>query len=469
MHRTLRSFAAIAAVLAACAATEGGVDVDVASASLGLAPLVDQDPDPDRIEVTVIAGLARWEYLPGKPADVWAYRDGSVPGGKGQVPGPLLLGKVGDTVKVHFRNELPEETTVHWHGIRVNAPNDGSNISQMPVPPGESFTYEFTLTDAGTFWFHPHLHNDVQIERGLYAPIVVLDDDGISVDAERMLVLDDVKVESSGLLSETITPLDLMVGRQGNVLLVNGAKQPRFAARSNGRERWRLLNSANGTFFNLTLPGHKLRVIGWDGGLLPEPYEVDTLLIAPGERYEVLVELAGAAGDELALQTVFYDRGHELPDFGPRTMLTLDLGEPASEPLPELPTRWGEVTALPVTNETPVRKLLLEEQEATAVKEPVFFINKEAFPDVTPVAVAADSVEVWEITNDAEMDHPFHLHGTFFQVLDQPHLGWKDTVNVPTKSTVRYAVRFDNPGAWMFHCHILEHAERGMMGELHVE
>lgn len=469
MHRTLRSFAVSAAVFTACAATEGGVDVDVASASLGLAPLVDQDPDPDRIEVTVIAGLATWEYLPGKPAAVWAYRDGSAPDAKGQVPGPLLIGKVGDTVTVHFRNELPEETTVHWHGIRVTAPNDGSNISQMPVPPGGSFTYEFTLTDAGTFWFHPHLHNDVQIERGLYAPIVVLDDDGIAVDAERMLVLDDVKVESSGLLSETITSLDLMVGRQGNVLLVNGAKQPRFTARSNGRERWRLLNTANGTFFNLTLPGHKLRVIGWDGGLLPEPYEVETLLIAPGERYEVLVELGGAPGDELALQTLFYDRGHELPDFGPRTMLTLDLGEPAAESLPELPTRWGEVTALPVTDDTPVRKILLEEQEATPVKEPVFFINKEAFPDVTPVAVAADSVEVWEITNDAEMDHPFHLHGTFFQVLDQPHLGWKDTVNVPTKSTVRYVVRFDNPGMWMFHCHILEHAERGMMGELHVD
>ena len=463
-----RCFAGVPILVLALASCGGDTEPAPLVAPLGPVPLVDVDPDPDRIEVTVIAGPASWEYLPGKPADVWAYRDGNEPGSRGSVPGPLLLGKVGDTVKVHFRNELPEETTVHWHGIRVNAPNDGSNISQMPVKPGTSFTYEFTFTDAGTFWFHPHLNNDVQIERGLYAPIVVLDDDGIAVDAERMLVLDDVKVESDGKLSDTITPLDLMVGRQGNVLLVNGTKQPRFDAQSKGRERWRLLNTANGTFFNLTLPGHSFRVIGWDGGLLPEPYVTDTLLIAPGERYDVLVELAGAPGDELALQTVFYDRGHDLPDYGVRSMFTLALGDPGTEPLPELPSRWGDVTALPVTKATPVRKLLLEEQEATPVKDPVFSINKEVFPKVTPYVVTQDDVEIWEITNDAEMDHPFHLHGTFFQVLDQPHLGWKDTVNVPQKSTIRYVVRFDNPGMWMFHCHILEHSERGMMGELHV-
>ena len=136
---------------------------------------------------------------------------------------------------------------------------------------------------------------------------------------------------------------------------------------------------------------------------------------------------------------------------------------------PALPTKWGDVEALPIDASTPVRKFLLEEEEAeTPADEPRFFINKEVFPDVTPVSVGMDDLEIWEVTNDATMDHPFHLHGTFFQVLDQPHLGWKDTVNVPQKSTVRYVVRFDNPGMWMFHCHILEHSERGMMGELHV-
>ena len=464
-----RFFAGISMVALALTACGGDAEPGPLVAPLGPVPLIDVDPDANAIEVSVIAAPARWAFLPNKPADVWAYHDGNAEGDEGRIPGPMLLGKVGDRVTVHFRNDLPEATTVHWHGLRVQAADDGSNVSQIAVEPGDTFTYEFTLTDAGTFWFHPHLRADEQVERGLYAPIVVRGDDDIPVDTDRVLVLDDVKVESDGLLSQTITSLDLMVGRQGNVLLVNGEKLPRLDAPAGARERWRLLNSANGTFFNVSLPGRRLRVIGWDGGLLPEPYEVDTLAIAPGERYEVLVELGGAEGDELELQTLYYDRGHELPDLGPRPIATFALKAPPTAPAPALSERWGEVTALPITADTPRRKLKLTEEEAMGPgDEPRFFINDIAYPDVTPLVVGTDDLEIWEITNDASMDHPFHLHGTFFQVLDQPRLGWKDTVNIPQKSTVRIAVDFDNPGLWMYHCHILEHAERGMMGVLQV-
>lgn len=455
-----------ALVLLAC---NGDARTRTLEAPVGPVPLVDVDPAPDAIEVSVVAAPSRWAFLPGKPADVWAYHDGNVDGDEGRVPGPMLLGKVGDHVTVHFRNDLPEPTTLHWHGIKVPAMHDGSNVSQMAVDPGKSFTYEFTLTEAGTFWFHPHLRADEQIERGLYAPIVVRGEDDFPVDTDRVLVLDDVKVESSGELSPTITGLDLMVGRQGNVLLVNGERLPSLEAPAGGRERWRLLNSANGTYFNVSLPGHPLRVVGWDGGLLPEPYEVDNLVIAPGERYELLVELGGAEGDTIELQTLHYDRGHELPDLGPRPLATLALTAPPASPAPRSPEPRGDVEPLPVTPDTPRRSFTLSEEEpASPADEPRFFINDEAYPEVTPVVVGTDDLEVWEIVNDAEMDHPFHLHGTFFQVLEQPHLGWKDTVNVPQKSTVRIAVDFDNPGMWMYHCHILEHAERGMMGVLQV-
>ena len=465
MRHISTTLSVLALALLAC---QGGPESKPLVAPLGAVPFVDTDPDPDAIEISVVAAPASWSYLPGKPAEVWAYHDGNAATPQGRVPGPMLLGKVGDRVTVRFRNELPEETTVHWHGIRVHAAHDGSNVSQMGVQPGETFTYEFTLTDAGTFWFHPHLDADVQIERGLYAPIVVLGDE-VPVDNDRVLVLDDVKVESNGLLSATITSLDLMVGRQGNVLLVNGEKLPRLAAPSGGRERWRLLNSANGTFFNVSLPGHRLRVIGWDGGLLAEPYEVETLVIAPGERYDVLVELGGAEGEELELQTLYYDRGHELPDLGARTIATIALQAPSATPPPPLPDRWSTIEPLPVVADTPRRLLELTEQDAMGPDdEPEFFINDRAFPDVSPVVVADNALEVWEIKNGMEMDHPFHLHGIFFQVLDQPHLGWKDTVNVPRNSTVRIVARFDNPGLWMFHCHILEHSERGMMGVLQV-
>lgn len=466
MRRVTARVPVFALALAACEERSRASPLE---APLGPLALVDTDPDPDAVEVSIVAAPSPWAFLPGKPAEVWAYRDGNVEGDTGRIPGPMLLGKVGNRVTVHFRNDLPEATTVHWHGLKVPAAHDGSNVSQMAVQPGETFTYEFTLTDAGTFWFHPHLSADEQIERGLYAPIVVRGDDEIPVDTDRVLFLDDIKVESNGMLSQTITGLDLMVGRQGNVLLVNGEKLPRLEAPARARERWRLLNSANGTYFNVRLPGHRLRVIGWDGGLLAEPYEVDSLVIAPGERYELLVQLDGAEGDTLELQTVHYDRGHELPDLGPRPLATFALTAAPGSPAPESPEPRGVIDALPVAPDTPRRTFTLTEQEpATPDDEPRFFINDRAYPDVDPLVLGMGDIEVWELVNDTEMDHPFHLHGTFFQVLDQPHVGWKDTVNVPQKATVRIVVDFDNPGLWMYHCHILEHAERGMMGILEV-
>jgi FtsP/CotA-like multicopper oxidase with cupredoxin domain len=232
------------------------------------------------------------------------------------------------------------------------------------------------------------------------------------------------------------------------------------------------VNAANGRYFNLALPGHSFYVIGWDGGPLAEPYSTDTLLVAPGERYDVLVDLDDAAGAVVPLQTLYYDRGHNLPDPGPEDVFTIDLSQRADKPPATLPTTWGNITPLVVDASTPVRMLVLDEQEQ-GLAEPVFTINGAHYPDVAPIAATANQVEIWEIRNDAEMDHPFHLHGTFFQVLDvggvaPPHVGWKDTVNVPMKTTLRFAVRYGDPGRWMFHCHILEHAERGMMGELDV-
>jgi FtsP/CotA-like multicopper oxidase with cupredoxin domain len=456
--------------LAVCAFVTIGCGDNLVIDDPAPAVLTDLDPDPNTVEVRMAASPAVHEYLPGKLADVLAFRDAAIPGSVGTIPGPMLEAKLGDRVIVHFTNELAEETTVHWHGLRVPNAADGTPFAQVPIHPGGTFDYEFTLIDSGYFWFHPHMRGDVQVEAGLYAPIVVHDDIAIDVAADRAFVLDDVKLSSDGKLSERTEALDLMLGRMGNVVLVNGKQRPAIQVATGTRERWRFVNSANGRYFNLELPGHTFTVIGIDGGLLVEPYETQTLLVAPGERYEVLVELASST-DELALRTLHYDRGHNIPDPGPIDILGLTVGLQGPTPGP-LPTSWRIVEPIPFDANTPRRRFVLQEDD-TVPAMPVFTINDEVFPDITPVEGSMGQIEIWQIDNQAEMDHPFHLHGMSFQTLDaqgipRAPLGWKDTVNVPQKTTVEFAVRFEAPGRWMYHCHILEHAERGMMGELEI-
>ncbi|MFZ5894732.1 MAG: multicopper oxidase family protein [Myxococcota bacterium] len=451
-------------LLLACGSPESSNDAVLAAPKLS-----DQNTAPGVAEFRVAASLSKAEFLSNKPTNVWAYRDASKPRSVGSVPGPMLEVNQGEHVVVHFRNDLPDATTIHWHGLRVPNASDGTPVAQQPVAPGATFEYEFDAHDAGFFWFHPHLQSDVQIERGLYAPLIVRSADEPVVDAERVLVLDDVKLESTGQLTENTDALDVMLGRQGNVLLVNGTRKPRYQAAAGSLERWRIVNVANGRYFNLSVPGHQLRVIGWDGGRLPKSYVIDTLLVVPGERYDVLVDLSATPGSVVPIQTVYYDRGHDIPDQGPLDLAELELGGgKAGGALPPGDNAAG-FEPIAVDANTPVEQLVLSESEDGP--EPRFFINDHELPEMTHLLGAPDTTVIWEVRNDSEMDHPFHVHGMFFQVLDingvpPAHQGNKDTLNIPQKSTARLAIRYGESGRWVFHCHILEHAERGMMGEL---
>ncbi len=463
--------APLAVLLAPCLVACGSSGAPTPPAP-DLVVLTDVNPDPRIVEVELVAAPATVELLaPDKPADVWAFHDGADPDAAGTIPGPLLEANLGDQVIVHFRNDLPDATTIHWHGLRIPNEADGTPASQVPVPPGGTYDYEMTIVDAGLFWYHPHVAGDVQVERGLYAPVLIHGGVEPDVAADRVFVLDDVKLEASGQLSTQTGALDLMLGRRGNVVLLNGKQTPTITAAAGSRERWRFVNAANGRYFQLELPGHMFRVIGWDGGLVDAPYQVERVLIAPGERHDILVELAGADGDELALRTVHYDRGHDIPDPGPIDLLAIRLG-PATDPPADLPTTWGDVAPIATDAATPRRSFFLAEDDGDPTS-PVFTINGEAYPDITPITGASGAVEIWVVHNMTEMDHPFHLHGMSFQLLDADGaplapLGWKDTVNVPRMTMQRFAVELGGIGTWMYHCHILEHAERGMMGELEV-
>ena len=463
----LRAVLITGALLSAC----GPAPIEVQKPLQTPARLTDTNLDPTVVEVRLAAGPSTAQFLDGKDADVWAFRDAAIEGSLGTVPGPVLHAKAGDLVIVHFKNDLPESTTIHWHGLRLPAVMDGSTSVQTTIEPGKEFEYRFTVRDPGSFWYHPHVRADVQIERGLYGAFVVEGGTEVDAAADRYFVLDDVKVDSTGKLTEGVDVLDEMLGRQGNVLLVNGQRGREIEVAAKSRERWRFVNSANGRYFNLRLPGVKFRVIGWDGGLIPEPYEVDTLLVAPGERYEVLVEIPDQRGERLQLETIHYDRGHNIPDPGPKEILGVVV-RPARDVAPKpLPTQWRtDLQQLALTADTRVQTFVLKEVETPEGVQ--FLINDQRWPFNTHVEVRQNDVEIWEVKNEAEMDHPFHLHGHFFHVLSvngEPFTrkGWKDTVNIPMEGTVRFAVKYEpSPGMWMFHCHILEHAERGMMGDL---
>ncbi len=241
--------------------------------------LEDLDDDPDVIEVELEAVVSEFEYEEGTPTEVWTYN--------GSLPGPTLAGKVGDTVVVHFTNNLPEETTVHWHGIDVPAAMDGSNIAQIPVEPGESFTYEFTLMRPGTFWYHPHVRTNAQVELGLQGMIVVEDPETDAElelpEDELWLVLDDVLLDGDEVAepfpSDPAEYASTQVnGRIGNKLLVNGREKPTVKVLAGVPLRLRMVNTANSRIQNIGIDGHSLWQIGGDVDLFASARMVE----APG-------------------------------------------------------------------------------------------------------------------------------------------------------------------------------------------
>jgi FtsP/CotA-like multicopper oxidase with cupredoxin domain len=373
---------------------------------------------------------------------------------------------------VRFTNHLPEPTTIHWHGVRLPAAMDGSEAVQTPVMPGGTFEYRFVLRDRGLFWFHPHVRSDVQIERGLYGAIRVRGPNEPAADHEGVLVLDDVRVLPDGTFPTYLDDNSKMLGRQGNVLLVNGQTMPTIPWRAGAIQRIQIVSVANGRFFNLTLAGYTWRVIGTDGGFVPSPYDTEHLLIAPGERYDVMLIPHGVPRTEVTLVSAPYDRGHHTDDEPPLSLAKFRItDEPPLSPR-ALPVAFAPITPMPdgAIDETVVWG------EGIQNGELAFTINGAMHPHVPPIAIARGAIKRLEVRNDTEMDHPFHIHGVFFQNLatnGQPTplaaLVAKDTIISPQMSTLKLVAQFDEPGAWMYHCHIPEHAEGGMMGEIHVQ
>jgi FtsP/CotA-like multicopper oxidase with cupredoxin domain len=436
-------------------------------AGLRLPEAVDTNPDPRIVEISLEARVETVEIAPGRRVEAWTYN--------GSIPGPLIRVAVGARLIVHFSNQLPQPTTVHWHGLRIPNQMDGvPGHSQPEVPPGGSFTYDFVVPDAGLFWYHPHVMSAAQVGFGLYGALLVEDpDERTGVADELVLVFSDIGLGDDGRLEppDSGGSTGMAFGREGNHVLVNGREHAKLVVRSGAPQRWRILNAAKSRYFLLDVDGQPFEKIGGDGGLQEYPVQSDTLVIPTGERADVIVAPKGAPGDELTVRSLLYNRGYGSVEYRQvEDLFTIVVADLPAAPAAPLPQVRRTIEPLNTAGATPVHVDLTLEQRGKG--EFVYGINGIPFAKDRPLKAAPGETQVWTVKNTTKWSHPFHLHGFFFQVLDdkgepQHPIAWKDTVDVPLEQTVRFAVRFDDrAGSWMFHCHILDHADGGLMGML---
>lgn len=419
-------------------------------------------PDPGRtvVRIEFDAREVDWSFTPQTRTRAWGFN--------GQVPGPVIQAQVGDVLEVQFTNRLPEATAIHWHGLRIPAAMDGTEMVQRPIAPGGTFTYRFRLPDAGTFWYHPHVNETVQLERGLYGALVVRGPDEPALDGERVLVFDDVSLDNDGQVKPPGGWIEKHDGRQGPTRLVNGRQEPALPMAAGQIERWRIVNASSARYVRLSIGERPFQILGTDGGLIEQPVTASEVLLVPGDRIDLAVG-PFSEGDLVAVTSGRYNR-RTIRGSRDERFATVRVG-PASPSRAAIGGRLRTIDPLVSGDVTASREVHLGVRPSltTVVK---FVVNKEPHHRDKPVKVG--ELQVWDVVNDTLMDHPFHLHGFFFQVLavngEPPSFrSWEDTVNVPPRSRVRIAwMPDDRVGEWMYHCHILEHHASGMMGHFAV-
>ncbi len=402
----------------------------------------DLDPDPGVVRVALTAAPHTYE-VDGRLLSGFAF--------SGSVPGPTIEAVVGQTVVAEIRNDLPVPTTVHWHGVHVPAEMDGAGWPMPEIAPGATFTATFVVREAGTFWYHPHLDTDHQLDRGLYGVLVVRDPEEPAVDRDLVLVLDTFgEPEAAEADPHVVDPTS-------SRWAVNGVIEPFLELPAGTRVRARLLNASNAGL--VYLEGQ--RALAHDQGLLPA-LETGALVLAPGDRAEV--EWNVGDGFEVLRRPATVAGGEA---WGPRSPLLTVVTEGGDPPEP---LAWPMVEAEPSPDPgtTDLRFLFSGSPELG------WEMNGETFPDVTVPTVPLGAELIVEVRNASPSNHPFHVHGHAFEVLSvdgvpPDHRTIEDTIDVPIRASVRLKLVADNPGTWMTHCHVLPHAEGGMMTLLRVE
>lgn len=460
----------------------------------------DINSDPNTVEINLEARIQNLTILssgaeggPPPQTPMWTYN--------GSVPGPIIRTKKGDRLIVHFKNSLPEATTIHWHGVRVPNAMDGTFLVQNAVSPGSTFDYDFVVPDAGTYWYHPHLDSSAQVGFGLYGVLIVEDSTEPFLGDELVVVLSDVSLNPDG----TLIPGDATgwfgdyFGREGNVELVNGKAQPNMTLKmmSGMPQRWRVLDTSRAKFQRFTVPNVTLTRIAGDEGLSSAPQVVPEVDLTPGEREEIFA-VANAPGTTVTAINETVDRFHTGIPLPTAPLFNVEVtADPPWTGGPVLPKSLASIVPIDVSN-AQTREItfdnVLEGEGGVVLDAAVdgaasyLGINGKSprgacsgldagstevdMTAITIVSVDQGTTEIWNVTNNTSQDHPLHIHGYPYQVLSVAGtppsvLEWRDNVNVPANEALKVAVSFDDrPGSWMFHCHILDHADMGMMALL---
>ena len=412
----------------------------------------------------------------GYPAtSIWGY--------EGRAPGPAIRVRRGERVQRRLVNDLPEPTSVHWHGIRIDNAMDGvSGLTQEAVAPGQIFDYDFVAPDAGTYWYHAHNRSWVQVARGLHGPLIIEEAEPPEVDREETLVLDDWLLDPETALIDDSFDQPMMMshgGRIGNLITTNGQFDLSIPVQRHMRLRLRLINASNARIFPLQLAGLRGWTVALDGMPLaqPEPVE-DILILAPAQRIDLIVDVTGEAGETVHLVRIGNDNRPASQVAFPVSGSTSQVARAAPAPLP--PNRGDGIRSL--ADARPLRLVMsggamgrLDSAflggerlgfRALAARGRFWAFNDMAEMTQAPLADLSLGEPVrLEIVNETVFPHAMHLHGMHFrETRDGSPVGpMRDTLLVAAQETREIGFVADNPGDWLFHCHMRSHAESGMM------
>jgi FtsP/CotA-like multicopper oxidase with cupredoxin domain len=472
---------------------------------------------PD-IDIALRATQTEIPILPGNPTQVYKYRGSVIMGDsdvlqnvRGSYLGPIIRAKKGQKVRIRFKNDIPEETIIHWHGLHV--PSDMDGHPRDVIRNGRRFVYEYEVKNrAGTYWYHPHPHGHTgpQVNRGLAGFFLVSDDEeeGIPLPQDEYdipLVIQDRTFDLNNQFvyshSHEMNPMEPGFGFLGNTILVNGKPDFRLSAATRVY-RLRLLNGSNSRIYKLAWDdGKPLVIIGVDGGLLKKPVKRNYVMLAPGERIELWADFSAyPVGSQVSLRSLPFDTGmmggwpywneygayNHMPLGSPHSVFRVQIvrSEKESLGLPETLTKIKKYNPVDAHNYFNPRTFRLSMRHMTwTINGRTFQMESVANDEV----VKMNSLEVWEFINDGgfghmgagmSMPHPMHLHGPQFQVIERRGVvhndyvdnGWKDTVLLMPGERVKVLVKFeDYDGLFLYHCHNLEHEDMGMMRNYFVQ